>query len=91
MRMEINWRPGGAQGNYPKFADGERLLFAVRGAAFRNEPAYWIFYPVSVVCCSETPASFIDCQGDESGSWGWADVAWYLPVREIDLPISEKP
>jgi len=77
------WHPGGAQGNTDQvFLDGECYLFAVR-----LSDDSWDIHSVVAKCDPEQPGcSFDTTQGDYWSDWTWAEVEWFLPCCDLDLP-----
>lgn len=78
----LKWRPGGARGNVNQILiNDEDYLMAVPLANDR-----WDVSVVRFVCDGDDGPTSFECQ-DMPWEWDWLDVEWFLPVRELDLPM----
>lgn len=83
MQAQIEWQPGGAQGNADQvFIDGEQYLFAI---ALADET--WDIHTVVAKCDPELGCDFDTPQGDHWYDWSWSEVEWFAPCRELQLPM----
>lgn len=81
---ELNWRPGGARGGDcdPELTHERLCLFAV--LAVSDEGEWWDVQQVWVDYRDLDQIRYRTPNGRYE--WEWADVEWYVPVDEMDLP-----
>jgi hypothetical protein len=81
---EMKWRPGGARGNTAQLFDvGGEYLFAVATTGCRGEG--WDVQCVEIKDAGDDDHCVFVTEGGRY-EWDWADVEWYVPVDEMDLP-----
>lgn len=88
-KSEIEWRPGGGQGEFPEFGDGDRIIVAVAVCDRSEKPLgkwHWEYHVIVAVVDSETPLYWNTPEGDSWCAWDWRDVEWWA-IAKFDLPL----
>lgn len=65
-----------------EFTDGERFLVAVEVVDSKSlRPSWWEVFILRVMCCSETPVSFVtDLDNEPFIDFDWEDLEYYIPL-----------
>ena len=65
--------------------DGETLLVAVPVCKESSHPekgCIWELH-VIVIACDEDYFSLRRPDGESWDDWGWSDIEWYVPIKEV--------